>query len=54
MLVRERGGGFTGTGCVGQEASPGTSLTGTGRSSTGKSGRPFLRSSKKTNPIFVT
>ena len=54
MLDRESGGGLAGMGCVGQDASPGTSLCGMGRSSTGNTGTPFLRSRMKTRPIFVT
>ncbi len=45
--------GSAGNGWVGHACSPGTSLGGTGRSSTGKSGVPRTRSSRKTWPIFV-
>ena len=37
------GGGAVGKGCVGDATSPGTSLFGTGRSSTGKTGTPVSR-----------
>ena len=37
------GGGFTENGCVGNAASPGTSLFATGRSSTPKIGFPVSR-----------
>src|SRR5882724_9293133 len=37
------GGGATGNGCVGDVTSPGTSLCGTGRSSTGNTGFPVSR-----------
>src|SRR5207244_12571764 len=42
-VFRASGGGFTGNGCVGNASSPGTSLVGTGRSSTPKIGRPVSR-----------
>ena len=42
-VTRASGGGFTGNGCVGDVASPGTSLDGTGRSSTPKMGSPVRR-----------
>ncbi|PYV86415.1 MAG: hypothetical protein DMG05_19760 [Acidobacteria bacterium] len=48
------GGGLMGKGWVGQVASPGTLLCGTGRSSTGNKGSPVRRSSTNMNPIFVT
>src|SRR5688572_3201773 len=41
--TRASAGGFTGIGCVGNAHSPGTSLLGTGRSSTPKIGRPVSR-----------
>ena len=47
------GGGALGTGCVGHARSPGTSLAGTGRSSTGNSGAPVARSSTNTKPCLV-
>jgi hypothetical protein len=53
-IWRTNGGGFTGTGCVGEAASPSRSEAGTGRSSTGKSGFPVSRSNRKTKPVFVT
>src|SRR5271169_2459582 len=37
-LWRANGGGLVGTGCVGQDSSPGASLFGTGRSSMGQIG----------------
>ncbi len=40
---RETAGSDTGNGCVGDAASPGTSLFGTGRSSTGNTGTPVSR-----------
>ena len=40
-------------GCVGQLCSPGISVCGTGRSSTGKRGAPVRRLSTKTCPILV-
>src|SRR5579871_794707 len=46
-------GAVVGYGCVGELTSPGTSLFGTLRSSTGKIGRPFTRSSRNKLPIFV-
>jgi len=42
-----------GNGWVGEATSPGTSLVGTGRSSTGKRGTPLLRSRMKRCPILV-
>lgn len=47
------GAGFVGNGCVGYAASPGTSLAGTDRSSTGHSGFPVTRSNTNRNPSFV-
>jgi hypothetical protein len=41
---RENGGGFSGTGCVGQAASPDNSDFGAGRSSIGNTGVPVSRS----------
>ena len=49
----EMGAGFEGNGCVGQLASPGTSLCGTGRSSIGQSGLPVTRSKTNRNPCLV-
>ena len=46
-------GAHAGNGCVGEASSPGTSLFGTGRSSTGTSGLPVSRSSTNSVPIFV-
>src|SRR5947209_3577092 len=43
-LSREKGGGFVGNGCVGDDSSPGTSLFGTARSSIGQRGSPVTRS----------
>ena len=40
-------------GCVGHASSPGTSLGGAGRSSTGSSGAPVTRSRTNTRPILV-
>jgi hypothetical protein len=40
-------------GCVGHASSPGTSLGGAGRSSTGTSGAPVVRSRTNTRPILV-
>ncbi len=51
---RTSGGGRVGIGCVGDAASPGTVLAGTGRSSTGKRGWPVTRSSTNTNPLLLT
>jgi hypothetical protein len=45
-LTRASGGGLTGIGWVGEVSSPGTSLFGTGRSSTPKIGTPVSRFSK--------
>jgi hypothetical protein len=53
-VLRARGAGFTGKGCVGHVDSPGTVLCGTGRSSTPKIGSPVTRSKMKTSAIFVT
>ena len=44
------GGGSVGKGCVGESLSPGPPACGTGRSSTGKSGAPVSRSSRKDVP----
>ena len=46
-------GGFVVNGCVGAASSPGISLFGTGRSSTGINGLPVARSSTNRFPIFV-
>src|SRR5688572_14209785 len=46
-------GGLVGTGCVGDDHSPGTSDCGTGRSSIGHSGSPVLRLNTKRNPCLV-
>ena len=54
MLTRASGPGLTGNGCVGQVCSPGTSLCGTGRSSTGYTERPVSRSRKNMYPPFET
>src|SRR5579859_5162500 len=43
ILSRASGGGFSGNGWVGHDASPGTSLFGTGRSSTPQTGFPVSR-----------
>ena len=43
VLTRARGGGFRGNGCVGNARSPGTSLSGTARSSTPNIGSPVSR-----------
>jgi hypothetical protein len=51
--MRLSGSGFTGNGCVGQVASPGTSLCGTGRSSIPKIGSPVTRSKMKSSDILV-
>ena len=45
--------GLSGNGCVGHVASPGTSLCGTGRSSTPNSGSPVSRLKMKSRLIFV-
>ncbi|PYR16043.1 MAG: hypothetical protein DMF98_28490, partial [Acidobacteria bacterium] len=50
---RAYGGGLVGKGCVGHDSSPGTSLFGTGRSSTGQSGVPVTRSNTYSSPNFV-
>src|SRR2546428_13764783 len=42
-----------GNGWVGEATSPGTSLVGTGRPSTGRGGTPLLRSRTKRGPILV-
>ena len=52
-FCRANAGGFVGTGCVGQDCSPGTSLLGTGRSSIGHSGSPVTRSNTNTKPDLV-
>ena len=44
QVVRASGGGFTGIGCVAELCSSGTSLFGTGRSSTPNTGLPVTRS----------
>ena len=44
---------IVGNGCVGELCSPGTSVWGTARSSTGKSGAPVRRFSTNTWPILV-
>ena len=51
--VGPSGAGTVGRGCVGHASSPGTSLLGTARSETGKSGLPVSRSRTNTYPIFV-
>src|SRR5712691_11453382 len=43
-LIRTKGGGLTGNGCVGEYHSPGTSPLGTGRSSIGQIGFPVTLS----------
>src|SRR6266545_735631 len=53
MVIRASGRGAVGKGCVGQVCSPGTSVCGTGRSSTGKIGSPVSLLSRKRNPILV-
>ena len=47
------GRGSVGKGWVGHASSPGTSLAGTRRSSTGKSGSPVSRLRRNRNPILV-
>jgi hypothetical protein len=44
ILCRANGGGLVGNGCVGDVFSPGTVDCGTGRSSIGHTGLPFVRS----------
>ena len=46
--------GFTGNGCVGDVCSPGTSLFGTGRSTTSKIGLPVTRLSVNSRPALLT
>ena len=48
------GPGFRGKGWVGHEASPGTGLFGTGRSSMPNIGSPVRRLKMKSSDIFVT
>jgi len=50
---RANGGGFTGTGCVGELCSPGTGLFGNGISRISCSGLPVARSNTNTKPVFV-
>ena len=52
-MLRASGGGFTGNGCVGHVASPGTVLCGTARSSMSKIGSPVTRSNTNSSAIFV-
>src|SRR5665213_245569 len=52
-LLRASGGGFTGMGCVGELCSSGTSLFGTGRSSTPNTGLPVTRSRMYMYPDLV-
>jgi len=47
------GGGAMGKGCVAADASPATSLFGTARSSTPKSGVPVSRPSTNTFPVLL-
>ena len=47
------GGGASGNGCVGEVTSPGTSLCGTGRSSTGNTGLPVSRFSTYSMPDLL-
>src|SRR4051812_48015706 len=48
-----KGAGFVGNGCVGDDASPGTSLRATGRSDIGQMDTPVTRSKTKRKPVFV-
>ena len=50
---RANGRGLVGMGCVAAVTSPGTSLRGKRRYSTGKSDFPVTRSNRKMNPCFV-
>ena len=51
---RSNAGGLVGNGCVGDVFSPGTVDCGTGRSSIGHTGLPFVRSSTYANDCLVT
>src|SRR3954470_18752785 len=52
-LCFDSSGGFSGIGCVGEVSSPGTSLLGTGRSSTPNTGLPVTRSRMNINAVLL-
>ena len=53
MLMRDSGGVTSGNGCVFAARSSGTSLAGTGRSSTASMGLPVVRSRRNSSPCLL-